>query len=550
MVEKYKSPIRLFEALDIHVDDIISHPNKFKKIIQAEFASSADGFIVVNDITYNKQEILSLLNDENVAQLIDYHFTIWNNKGLLSFLENDLFDTQNCNWNFLNFKSGIKDWIAPYFAQSFISVSRFIIQKNDLELLASFMSTNNFIADTYTEAAHTPIINYINEQFRIFKNLNVDVFVKNKSIIEPWLKQEWYHLFNRLPILYDGLVDDFVRKLTDFLVDIQHVERKHAIHIAYNLSMINNLEFDLQELTLSNYNALKNTNAFTDPTNKKSGNRFYLTYIGIIAFVLIKLLGSTDTCNEKNNYDYHHSDFPTNNSKVFHNIEYDKVTQLNLINILDSLQLRKTDYKNAALNVLDTSIIEPYYCHFIYTQTQYKNILITNNLEVGINIILYKDNPIISELHPGSTMKIQLANQNHTAFQFTAIPSGDNYMMFDTDLGDISLQQFHYYLLGSENLNDVSNKYNLINWSMSSTSDTGIKAKNNNTLQLYFNDRNGSSTDWFMIANPKITVSKWKNNNQKSFDIIKTQNQSKDNLKVIEDTNSDHLKLLKDYISK
>lgn len=291
MLQKYQSPIRLLAYCDLTTELLITAPNKAKKIIQAEFASSEDGYITIDQYTYNKQDFIDELRPFNLVERWQMHQYIWEQKDILNYLEHARIAKKAYEVP----DNGQLTAFSEYFGHAFLHATRQLIANNDLQGLGKFMNQDIYIASEDLEDAYQAVHQYLNEQYRVFKNLNTDNYLTRKNQIGHWFNQDWWPIFQYLPEVLDHHIDNFVRVITDFLVEIQYIDKVKSIFLAYNLKQIDTMSIDLYDLCQDNYDILTDASNNNREEKQKRGWQFYGMYV-FIFFALIKAIA---TCNKE-----------------------------------------------------------------------------------------------------------------------------------------------------------------------------------------------------------------------------------------------------------
>lgn len=454
MIQKYKSPIRFFEASGMSVSELATQANKAKKIVQAEFATAEQGFIELDGHIYNKQELLTFLNHPNLEEEINFHSNIWKYKSLLDFLEQDIWDQEQNSWEMMFHQQGFVKNISPYVAHSFLQVSRYLLQQQNLELLASFMHLDRFIVEEDKEAAYSAINNYINEQYKVFKNLNTETYLAKTDLIAPWTSQMWYDIFNRLPNALDHLIDDFTRKVTDFLVDIQHIDRSKAVHLAYNLSRITRLDYEMTELTKSNYEALVEKPTFTGTRDTKQNKKFYWMYVAFILFFLFRVLRAcsndntnTGTINWNKNTPFQNSvDLDSLQKNIHLSLINDKMIRENNSNHLAYLWDNKP--KNSDnLREENMAKLEGMPSYILIPILDSNTLLLHNNTPYTIQVQLPGNENKFTSIPNNAALTITPSEQHKKMIDLLILPPMFQYGLIDTSIKHIPISDVDYYYL-------------------------------------------------------------------------------------------------------
>ncbi|KAA5534489.1 hypothetical protein F0919_07660 [Taibaiella lutea] len=296
---QYQSIIRFFDFSGIEYDNVGGfNLSRAKKLVTAEFAMQADGIIVVDGCSYTKQEILAELERRDFSERLQFHKIIWENKGLLAFLEEDRFDFHDGgNWYSLSDMPGFVSFVSPYFSVVYNRIMRSFLNNNDLAAAADWLDYLFFIEAEDEEEALRNTRMYLNDVVRFFRNLNDASYKSRDKELRLWYTTSWSNFINKLPDSLLSYVDEIVSAIINFTVRIQKSGKKICYKISKELLNVTNANYSLLQLIRSNHEAYaQNYKGKTFTGWLKSGvNIVYVIMIVIFAVSKLFLSDSDDS---------------------------------------------------------------------------------------------------------------------------------------------------------------------------------------------------------------------------------------------------------------
>ncbi len=228
----YQSFTRVLAHCGVNTIDANLSLAQLKKIILAEFAFSQNGLLVIDGFEYNKNDILKELEDPNLQNNLRCHATIWEEKGLLDFLEQDILDMDiaNSNWRKLNWDKAFVQFVSPYFAESFNAVMNHVLKEPNFSSATELNSLNGFLQDADQETAYRSVRIFLNDNTHMFRNLNEKTYSKEPKVV-VWTKQQFAPFLNSLPFSFSHQINKLAVSLINFLVTIQAKNKKYCFLI-------------------------------------------------------------------------------------------------------------------------------------------------------------------------------------------------------------------------------------------------------------------------------------------------------------------------------
>jgi hypothetical protein len=287
--KQYISPIRLFEHLGI---EYTGEPDiaRIKKHLAAEFNQSKDGFIEIEEYTYNRNDVMEEIEKADFPIRIQYHQRVWEKHFLLSMLEKN-------EANFPEVKDALDDFqhepsfdefFSPYFAGPFNIASRACINNNSLADLGDWFAFESFLLPEDRELAFTATRVFLDESVRIFRNVTKENYKTFKPQLIPWLTWGWHQFLNNLPHEYDHYKEEIAVALINLTVSIQKSNKADSRDISNDLMLVKELSPELQRIIVNNDKAYNSVS-----TSSGSGNYWWAVWV---VFVLIRIL-ATGGCN-------------------------------------------------------------------------------------------------------------------------------------------------------------------------------------------------------------------------------------------------------------
>ena len=262
---QYQSIIRLLQHSGIDIDSSINKL-RVKKQLSAEFDFSASGFLEVDGYSYTKNEIFEELDHPDFETRFDYHRRLWDNKTILCFLEDNAFNYLDFNDELKHFNNDttFDHFFSPYFSISFNYGLRSFLNDHCFEDVSRLLLFEDFLMADDREEALRPLRIYLDENLRIFRNINTENYKSFRSQIEHWTYPSWAAMLNNLPAeLYDNK-REIAFYLVNITVAIQNSHKKDCKKISQELTCIADLPEDLTSTIMSNHKVYKGSTSTTN----------------------------------------------------------------------------------------------------------------------------------------------------------------------------------------------------------------------------------------------------------------------------------------------
>lgn len=283
--KQYTSIIRLFIHSDVSIDDAAINIPRIKKQFTAEFDFAKEGFIQVDGYSYSKNDVLEELGRPDFLERLIYHKRIWENKAVLSVLENNelrLTELRDQIKTFAN-EPAFDAFFSPYFAVPFNVISRNYLNDGRLSDVGAWLLFEDFLQGEDREEGFRVIRVFFEENIRLIRNINADNYKTIRPQIEHWLKPGGADLLNNLPHEFYGTKSDIVLYLINLTVRIQKINKKDCKNISTELTCITDISQEYEDLIMNNHKAYTQTRYTTS-----SGNNYW--WIVWAAIFILKFL--------------------------------------------------------------------------------------------------------------------------------------------------------------------------------------------------------------------------------------------------------------------
>lgn len=349
---QYQSIIRLFNhlgiAYNVSSDLFVS---RIKKQINAEFAIEANGIIIIDGISYTKNDVLNAIDSSNWSDIIQFHKEIWEHKGLLQLLESDKLDLDKAHeWYSLSKNEAFVALLSPYFAPRFNSVMKTILQTNNLVAAAEWLSFSVFVLPQDDEVAYKSLRFYLDDALRLFKNINEVSYKQREAEFDIWASQEWSSFINKLPESLLHYTDELASEVINFTVRIQKEDRQLCYIISSQLVRLKQVNYSLKQLIIENHEIYaENRNGSIK--RKRGMPPAYVWVLGIIA--LLRFLTSDFSCkNSSDNITVVRTVIDDSNGNKFVRIMYQQAYANNDTGNLSNAELAKVSFSFDPIYVL------------------------------------------------------------------------------------------------------------------------------------------------------------------------------------------------------
>jgi hypothetical protein len=256
----YISIIRLFNFCDINLEEEVNI-SRIKKQLLAEFALTQTGIIELDGYSYNKNDVLQEIELPNFLERLNFHKSIWENKSILGCLEDNTFKYMEFKDQIKKFHNNIPfdEFFSPYFSHAFTQVSRNLIADLKIDELSFLLLFEEFILVNDREEAFKPIRIFLDENYRLLKNVSTDNYTMMKPKIALWVKPLWSRFFNNLPTEFDDVKHSYVVTLINVTVAIQKTNKTDCKIISKELTSLKSLAPDVVDIVYSNHKVYTGT---------------------------------------------------------------------------------------------------------------------------------------------------------------------------------------------------------------------------------------------------------------------------------------------------
>ncbi len=308
----YTSIISFFEYCGIEYQEPeLLNLQRIKKQIAAEFSMAEGGIITINDVVYNKQDILDIIEAPNALEIISIHTSIDAHPDLKFFLEKGLVKAGlDDAINKIRTEEPVVRYISAAFAPLFNKEMKNRLQSGNFEYAADWIPNCRLILTTDGEQAFKSTKDFLEENVKLFRNLNKVSFATRSNEVEPW-KGEWARFLNWLPDMVFAQKEELSLTLINFCVEIQNADINTCYAISRQMVQLDFLDARHTDIIKGNheiyYSKLTDPRSYAQqdqtayPNQKKSRINFIWFIIGAI-LILVRL---ASTCgNNKRSFEY------------------------------------------------------------------------------------------------------------------------------------------------------------------------------------------------------------------------------------------------------
>ena len=257
--KQYQSIIRLLEHSGVDVSAPLNL-SRLKKQLNAEFDFSATGFIEVDGHSYSKADVFEELDQPQFEQRFIYHTRVWKCKFILSLLEDYEFNYPAFKDQMESFNNdaAFDEFFSPYFAASFNYLSGKFLNENRFLEMGQLLAFEEFILAGDREEAFRPLRLFLEENLKVFRNLNKENYKTFRPQLQKWSVSYWSRVFNGLPDEYFDYKNEYAYYLVNLTVAIQQSHPADCVAISTELTCMNDLPEEMQKTILNNHAAYTN----------------------------------------------------------------------------------------------------------------------------------------------------------------------------------------------------------------------------------------------------------------------------------------------------
>lgn len=254
MAKQYTSIIRLFDHCGISAGDDFNL-SRAKKQLQAEFGIAQGGFIETGGYTYTRQDVFEEIEHADFARRFVFHKQVWNSPHILQVLEKNTIDFAAVRNEIKPFcgNKEFDEFFSPYFAGPFSYLSRVLLAESKLKETGELLSYEEFLQPAEREEAFRPIRIYLDENFKLLRNVNGENYKIMRPNIIQWIDTDWYKFFNNLPHEFYDIKNDITTKLINIGVAVQKKHRADCKKMSYQLIALGDTPESLRSTIVSNH---------------------------------------------------------------------------------------------------------------------------------------------------------------------------------------------------------------------------------------------------------------------------------------------------------
>lgn len=299
--KQYISIIRLFEHCGISAGDDFNL-SRAKKQLQAEFGIAQNGFIEVNGFNYSRQDVMEEIDRPDFMQRLVFHQKVWQQKQVLTLLEKNTADLKTIKEEFSPFwnNQAFDEFFSPYFAGPFSYISRNLLAAGKLTELGNLLAYEEFLLPAEREEAYRPIRIFLDENFRLLRNINGENYDIMRPKITHWIDTDWHLFFNNLPHEFYEIKNDIITRLINIGVAVQKSHKPDCRSVSIQLIALTDTPESLRQVIVSNHAVYMGGGS-----SRSSGSSSWRVILWIlwIGFMISRMSG--DGCNGSNsNYEY------------------------------------------------------------------------------------------------------------------------------------------------------------------------------------------------------------------------------------------------------
>ncbi len=302
--KQYISIIRFLEHLGIDISNWTDNV-RIKKLANAEFNMSQNGFIEIDGFAYSKEDVLKELDATNWAERLELHQKIYSCKSILNFLERNKANWAGLQSDFeaVQLDDKFDSFFSPYFAIAFNNVTRICLNRELIAEQADLLQYRDFILPQHQEEGYKTLRLFLEDNIKVIKNISQE----NYDIMKPkmlfWLKPNWHLLLNNLPDDFFVYRDDLVHLLINLTVQLQFKSKADAIAISNNLIALQGLNPEHKRIIESNHSAYIGNSNYNNSNNKSSSEGGVGKIIWGIIWVIFIFVRVGNSCNKSKSYD-------------------------------------------------------------------------------------------------------------------------------------------------------------------------------------------------------------------------------------------------------
>lgn len=429
-----QSLIRFLEYCNIDYSDKDTFSvQRAKRQVNAEFALEESGIITIDGVSYNKSDVLKELEHPDFTERLQYHVMLWNHKVLLRLLEQDAINIDDVNTQFLSLANdeGFRYFLGPLMATAFNSVMKSLLKVPDFYNAFLWLRLKVFITPEEEEYAYQSLRIFLEEQLRLFKNLNSETYTNKYNEIAPWQRQEWHLLFNNLPDSLYYFNDEFAHVLINFTVQVQRPDKALCLAISTRLLQMHNVSYNYKKLINDNHRIYLSNAPVSTQRKSKSPHMGWIATALVI--VLLRLLMQAKSCNNDN---YSDRSIPITNyvtSQTEAPVDFLEVRKVVNQKVKDAQVIAENKFENVLFKY------GPIYLAFQTSEEGYFPVVFTNHSDVFVTMHNSQGFDGGIDLAPGNS--IIIGDSSLRIADLLIVPAADASTIISGNTTDTDLNQ-------------------------------------------------------------------------------------------------------------
>ena len=283
MNRSYKSIVRFFDYAFINKEDSFDKI-KIKKTIDFEFHNLIDKDLIINNFSYNKSELLDLVEQPDYHQQIAFHYYVWDNKYILQLLEQYTFRFEKITTEMQAINTINATYFSFYFSEVFNKVCKKLITEKKFYELGEYFKLLKYIQDTHKEHAFFELNIFINESIYYLENCFMSNYKDIRSHTLQWQIKGWSNWFNNLPDDFSHVKEKYLFNIMKLAVIASFYNHSDAVNINKELLCIATNAASSNAYFLSNI-------SYLDPSSTRNSLIKIVKIIIRLIVILIVLFG-------------------------------------------------------------------------------------------------------------------------------------------------------------------------------------------------------------------------------------------------------------------
>lgn len=238
---RYQSPIRFFEQYNIDYN-LISTIDYFTLEVQRVYSLQNSATIKIEDIVYTEDKLIAELQHPQFKDRLAHHITIWNKKGLLKYLEQDIIQLREASryWHSLANNPEFVTFVSPYFVLPYQKAMDKWLNSPAFDSASRWLTYLNFMTTADRQKALSTVCDFMEKNTDFFNRIT---FTDSKlDSLRPWTEQNWYLFMNALPSSIYEYRNNLAAAILSFVKKICQTDLDTAFLIVLRLSKVEYLD--------------------------------------------------------------------------------------------------------------------------------------------------------------------------------------------------------------------------------------------------------------------------------------------------------------------